>query len=840
MRFFPEVFSGVFDNGLKLYVVERPGQPAAELQCHVRTGSIHEGEDLGCGLSHFLEHMLFQGCRNYPGTAVSDRIGELGGEINAYTGFEHTVYHAEVPAQFVTEALDVLAMMVRYPEFPEARFAGEREVILRECELGRDHPDRRLLERLWSSVFLRHNARCPIIGYPDRIAAVTRERMTAYYQRRYTPGRVFFLAVGAVKFQQVYDALAERLADWDRGILAEPVLPTEPEQTQTRETDAVFADPLARIGAAVRLPESTHRDIPALDVLCGLTGMGDASRLVRHLRQERELAVDVESFGYVQPFGGVLGVVAGAVPARLGRLEKALRAELENIRLRGFSHTEVEREKRQQYAAQLRQLRSNGGISATVSSGIYAAGAPRMAEDYLARLAALSSDEVNRVAAHYLSPERFSWVRQTPARKTAPRRKPAITGAGPIPAEGRTRSGMRTVYLEDRKLPLIDLTLVLPGGAVFETGRNGITQLLSDLLSTGCRRWNEAQLADRLERCGAEWRISGGRNSLMVQFNAPRRYFRTLMDLLLAMLSEPLFPERALLRERNNALEELRSRLEQPRYAANRAAARLLFGEHPYGIGESGTPETLTALTGEQVRDFYQGLLHRPQMVCALGGDLSAKEAMGYAEELDAALPVASAPMRLPAAPCFPETAGYCEIPLTREQTVVCRALPGSDCLGEDHLVLQLLHDAMNGLSSHLFKLVREENALAYTTGMRMFSGWHPGMLSLFAVTAAESAPRALDLLRQETERLAADGLTGEEFREARDRVIFSMERLHAEVGGQLQDAALSVFYGEPVMRSRQEIERLRAMTPEETNPVLRKYLSGVAQTVVAGRLPER
>ena len=224
-----------------------------------------------------------------------------------------------------------------FPEFPEARFAAEREVILRECELGRDHPGRRLMERLWSGVFFRHNAHCPIIGYPDRIAAVTREMMTAYYRRRYAPGRVFFLAVGAVEFQRLYDELAERLADWNRGILAEPVLPEEPEQTQERMTDAVFSDPLARIGAAVRLPEVGHPDIPALDVLCGLTGMGDASRLVRHLRQERELAVDVESFGYVQPFGGVFGVTADAVPSRLGKLERALHRELSDIRQQGFS-----------------------------------------------------------------------------------------------------------------------------------------------------------------------------------------------------------------------------------------------------------------------------------------------------------------------------------------------------------------------------------------------------------------------------------------------------------------------------------------------------------------------
>ena len=74
MKLFSDIRSYTYPNGLSLYVLPRPGSASLELQCAVRTGSIHEGENLGCGLSHFLEHMLFQGCAGFPGRSGSDKI----------------------------------------------------------------------------------------------------------------------------------------------------------------------------------------------------------------------------------------------------------------------------------------------------------------------------------------------------------------------------------------------------------------------------------------------------------------------------------------------------------------------------------------------------------------------------------------------------------------------------------------------------------------------------------------------------------------------------------------------------------------------------------------------
>ena len=313
MNFYRNVVSHTLGNGMRIFVLPRPGSPV-EVECFVKTGSIHEGDSLGSGLSHFLEHMLFQGCRNYPGTAAADTIDRLGGSINAYTSFDHTAYHAHLAGIHLETAIDVLAAMVRHPAFPAERFAAEREVILREQELGADNPDRKLFETLNAEVFKLHPVRCPIIGFRHLIAGVTRDRVAEYWRRRYTPGRIFWVVVGNADPGRVCDAIGERLGDWQDLFPGEPALPVEPEQCIERHTEFCFSDPLARLAAGIRTPAITHRAIPALDVLAGILGMGESSRLVRLLEREKQLAVDLRTFCYAQPFGGILGITAAASP----------------------------------------------------------------------------------------------------------------------------------------------------------------------------------------------------------------------------------------------------------------------------------------------------------------------------------------------------------------------------------------------------------------------------------------------------------------------------------------------------------------------------------------------
>ena len=165
MKLFSNICSYACSTGLGIHVLPMPGSGSIELQCAVRTGSIHEGENLGCGLSHFLEHMLFQGCSKFPGRSGVEKIERAGGSVNAYTSYDRTCYRMQLPKESWRQGVSMLSAMVRFPEFPEERFLAEKEVILRECERGNDDISRRLHEKFLRTMFLRHPVRFPIIGF---------------------------------------------------------------------------------------------------------------------------------------------------------------------------------------------------------------------------------------------------------------------------------------------------------------------------------------------------------------------------------------------------------------------------------------------------------------------------------------------------------------------------------------------------------------------------------------------------------------------------------------------------------------------------------------------------
>ena len=358
MKLFDETRSYTYPNGLALYVLPRPGRASLELQCAVRTGSIHEAENLGCGLSHFLEHMLFQGCAGFPGRSGSEKVEKTGGSINAYTSYDRTVYYLRVPASAKELAVELLSSMIRSPELPEKRFAEEKDVILRECDLYFDSPGTNMFLTGFEALFGNHPAKVPIIGHRDMIASVTREMAAAYHARRYTPNRCFFVAVGAVDPDWLYHKLGELLGAWPMGSPYEPALPEIPVSPAPRQIETVFPDTVSQLG--LLLPPLAPRHNVTAEVISGILAGSTGARLVRTLECEKELALnidaDLENFNSFS----VPIITAVATPGKLDKLESALRRELEAAASGDITADELRREKTQRYADQLRQMCDRG------------------------------------------------------------------------------------------------------------------------------------------------------------------------------------------------------------------------------------------------------------------------------------------------------------------------------------------------------------------------------------------------------------------------------------------------------------------------------------------------
>ena len=210
-------------NGLTVIMKPDHSAALASVQVWVKTGSIHEGESLGAGLSHYLEHLLFKGTKRRSGREISASVQAHGGYINAYTTFDRTVYYIDLPSEHTEVAIDLLADAVLHSTLPAEEVTKEKDVILREIAMTQDDPDDRLWESVFSTSFREHPYRQPVIGHKDVFSATTRETIVSYYSKRYVPNNIVVVVVGAINCAKVKSSIEEHFGKTPRAALA-PIL----------------------------------------------------------------------------------------------------------------------------------------------------------------------------------------------------------------------------------------------------------------------------------------------------------------------------------------------------------------------------------------------------------------------------------------------------------------------------------------------------------------------------------------------------------------------------------------------------------------------------------------
>src|SRR5579862_4749176 len=201
-----DVKTTMLDNGLTIIVREDHSAPVVSAQAWAMAGSVHEGKWLGAGLSHVLEHMLFKGTTTRPGSRIDQEVQEAGGYMNAYTSFDRTVYHIDVPNTGARVAIDILCDIMQHATLPSDELEKEKQVIVREMDMNLDDPGRRASRRLFETAYTRSPYRFTIIGYPDIFHEVKQPDLLEYYREKYAPNNVFFVITGDLRAE---DALAQ-------------------------------------------------------------------------------------------------------------------------------------------------------------------------------------------------------------------------------------------------------------------------------------------------------------------------------------------------------------------------------------------------------------------------------------------------------------------------------------------------------------------------------------------------------------------------------------------------------------------------------------------------------
>lgn len=812
------------NNGVRLCCFHRRSV-SVELQIHIATGSIHEGKFLGCGLSHFLEHMAFQGCRDFPERSVADIVNQLGGDLNAYTGYDRTCYRIQLPKAHWKQALKMLVSMVRFPELPEERFISERDVILRERERSCDDPVRLLHEKFMRMMFPHHPLRYPVIGFKEMIPDVTREMTLEYHKMRYTPERCVVVAVGELEDAEFFAEAENVLGDWKRSNLDEPFFPDDPLPLAVRNSQIVFSDPLERLCWGVRIPGLGADELPAVELLFSMLGTGEGAILNRVLVLEKQLALSVRSFCYTVGGIGVAGIMCKAEPGKMERCRKALLAELKKVAAGEISAAHLEREKGQQFADHLRELRDPVNIAGEIAGGMIQDCNPGAGDRYLENLQNTRIDELKKVAGEYLDLSRWTCIHQHSGKHLKAKKK--VENPVEINVYDSV-SGSKILHVPDHQLPLCNCFMVIPGGALHEKdGNYGISRLLTAVLTAGCRKFSEKVLLRKLDEAGVEFDIAGGANSITLEFSAPRRKMEQAVSVIAAMLAEPLFEKSSVEREKSRLLEMIKERSVSPVKVAYDRAAGLLYGTHPYAFASSGKYDDIAVIDREELSAFYNRCRSTGGRILGFCGDCTSGDAEKWGEMLDTALAFSGEKLSRPEPVVFPVELQKSEVVLEREQTVVLRMIPGLESAESDKIeYFELLNQAENGLASTLFKVVREDHALSYSVGMSFSAGFQAGALSFYAMTAPGAGEKVMELLNKEIKRLGTDGLSDEEFTAAVNGMLFELGQILDSPEALLRTAVMDCYYGKDPLGILKKEKILRELTCQKFNRAMKKYFT--------------
>lgn len=329
------------ENGLRVVTCAMPSARSVTVAVFIAVGGRYEAE-AQAGVSHFLEHMAFKGTRRRPTpTAISAAIEGMGGELNAETDQEFTVYWAKVPGQHGAEALDLLLDMVRHPLMDPQEMEKERLVIVEEINMTEDYPGYRAELLLGQLMWPDHPLGRDVAGSRETVRSLGRQELLDHKERYYTPDKAVVCVAGPVKHRETVNLARELADDWEPGPPGtwEPFMGGDGGPVLRLEHRRVEQ---AHLAMGLRGLPVDDPDRYALDVLSAVLGEGMSSRLFTEVREKRGLAYDVRSSAAYYRDCGAFYITAGVDPRRLREAVKTIVGELGRARA-GLSRQELER-----------------------------------------------------------------------------------------------------------------------------------------------------------------------------------------------------------------------------------------------------------------------------------------------------------------------------------------------------------------------------------------------------------------------------------------------------------------------------------------------------------------
>lgn len=769
------------DNGQTVVIQEVKNNPIVTIDTWIKTGSIDE-DDSNNGVAHFLEHLFFKGTKNHE-SGEFDQILETKGAItNAATSKDFTHYYVTIPSKDFDLAMELHGDMMLHPLIPRNEMEKERKVVLEEINKDLVSPTRILQENLNSMMYTTHPYKRKVIGRSDVIETITRDQVLNFYNAHYSPSNMITIVVGDVDTNHALERIKEVFnAEYKKQ--TKTIYPKESQLTSQQKKVEYIKTESGYMVIGFRGTPINDNDSYALDVLSTILGDGRSSVLNQVLKEKKRLAFSVDAGNSTFRDDGIFYISANFEPEKCKQVQSAIFDEIKNIQDKGVSDEQLSLAKniieRNTYYSResITNIATEIGYTMALTNDI------KFYDTYLDKIKSVSKDEVKRVANKYLGENRsaVSIILPESSKNIPVANKIQNLGTAELVSESNgtqkyhLSDGATMLYTPNSSNDIIAISIYAKGGQLLDKIA-GTANLTAATMMKGTKNYTSLELSQVLEDNGIKIVPSVGADAFSITVLTTKDEYEKTMELLNEVVNNAIFDDYEIEKVKSDKLSAIKTNKDVPIKQAIEEYRDMIYKNTPYSISSKVLEKNIQNIKKSDIIEYYNKIFNPKNIVISINGNIDKDKTIQDLNKIfepkadsqtfdykiyDSKIPRITTPRTN-------------TIKMPTETAWILLGWQTDGVLSEkDYATLQVIDSILGtGMSSRLFKELREQEGLAYQLG----TGYSPNVLRGSFMMYIGTNPATLEKSKQglfsEIEKLKTEYVGDKELKDAKEKLI--------------------------------------------------------------------
>lgn len=772
------------NNGQTVIIQEVKNNPIVTIDTWIKTGSIDE-DDSNNGVAHFLEHLFFKGTKNHaPGEF--DKILETKGAItNAATSKDFTHYYITIPSKDFDLAMELHADMLQNPMIPRNEMEKERRVVLEEIGKDMNSPEKILMENLDAMMYTSHPYKRRVIGKKDIIETITREKVLEFYNAHYSPSNMVTLVIGDVDTNHALDKISQSF-NCDAKKSEKNIYPKEAQLTEQKRKTEYSADTQSGyMLIGFRAVPISNKESYALDVLATILGEGRSSVLNQSLKEKKRVAFSVSAGNMTYKDDGIFYIKANFEPEKIKSVETAIFEEIAKIQKDGVTDEQINLAKNIIERDTYYSRESVSNISNEIGYTTILTGDIKFYENYLANIKSVTKEEVKKAAEKYLGTNRSAISIVLPENaKNIPVsifRKKTEGSAELISQNSQTQeyklsNGSTLLYTPNTSNDIIAISIFARGGKLVEN-ISGVANIAALGMMKGTQNYSPIELSQFLEDNGIKISPAVSADTFSISILTTKEEYDKTLAILDEIINNANFDEIELGKIKADKLSQIKSNKDNAIQRALEKYRELIFPNSNYSISSNILEKNIPNITREDVINYYNNIFEPQNLVISINGNVDKEKTINELNNIfnnensdnkfeygryNSKVPSISAPTTI-----------VQNMPSTETAWIILGWQTAGTDNKKDFATLQVIDSLLgSGMSSRLFKDLREKQGLAYQLGSGYSAHALRGSFMLYIGTKTSTLEQAKEGLFAEIKRLKTEYVGDKELKDAKEKLI--------------------------------------------------------------------